>query len=88
MFLDDFFANGQAEASTVGLAKRDKRLEKFAGNFGGDAGTRIFHDHPDEGYIQSVSIPKVEHVRAKYPDLIKISNLYFDAIEKSGTKTP
>jgi peptide methionine sulfoxide reductase msrA/msrB len=31
------------------------------------------HLHPDEGYIQAVSIPKVEHVRAKYPELIKAS---------------
>jgi peptide methionine sulfoxide reductase msrA/msrB len=29
------------------------------------------HRHPDEGYVQSVSIPKVEHVREKYPELIK-----------------
>ncbi len=29
------------------------------------------HLHPDEGYIQAVSIPKVEHVRAKFPELIK-----------------
>lgn len=29
------------------------------------------HNHPDESYIQSVSIPKVEHVREKYPNLIK-----------------
>jgi peptide methionine sulfoxide reductase msrA/msrB len=29
------------------------------------------HNHPDETYIQLVSIPKVEHVREKYPSLIK-----------------
>jgi len=28
-------------------------------------------NHPNESYIRSVSIPKVEHVRAKYPNLIK-----------------
>ena len=31
------------------------------------------HNHPDESYIQSVSIPKVEHVRQKYPELLKTS---------------
>ncbi|HEX3999788.1 MAG TPA: bifunctional methionine sulfoxide reductase B/A protein [Pirellulales bacterium] len=31
------------------------------------------HDHPDESYIRNVSIPKVEHVRQKYPELIKAS---------------
>jgi len=31
------------------------------------------HNHPDEAYIQSVSIPKVEHVRQKYPELLKKS---------------
>jgi peptide methionine sulfoxide reductase msrA/msrB len=29
------------------------------------------HKHPDEAYIKFVSIPKVEHVREKYPNLIK-----------------
>ncbi len=29
------------------------------------------HNHPDEAYIQFVSIPKVEHVREQYPGLIK-----------------
>jgi peptide methionine sulfoxide reductase msrA/msrB len=29
------------------------------------------HNHPDEAYIKFVSIPKVEHVREKYPNLIK-----------------
>ena len=29
------------------------------------------HKHPDEAYIKFVSIPKVEHVREKYPRLIK-----------------
>ncbi len=29
------------------------------------------HNHPDEAYIKFVSIPKVEHVREKYPKLIK-----------------
>lgn len=29
------------------------------------------HNHPDEPYIQGVSIPKVKHVRQKYPELIK-----------------
>jgi peptide methionine sulfoxide reductase msrA/msrB len=28
-------------------------------------------NHPDETYIRSVSLPKVEHVREKYPSLIK-----------------
>lgn len=29
------------------------------------------HNHPDESYIQGVSLPKVEHVREKYPALVK-----------------
>ena len=29
------------------------------------------HNHPDEGYIQRVSVPKVEKVREKFPELIK-----------------
>ena len=29
------------------------------------------HLHPDDSYIRNVSMPKVEHVRAKYPELLK-----------------
>jgi peptide methionine sulfoxide reductase msrA/msrB len=31
------------------------------------------HDHPDDGYVRTVSIPKVEKVRHKYPELINTS---------------
>ncbi len=29
------------------------------------------HNHPEEPYIQAVSLPKVEHVRQRYPALVK-----------------
>lgn len=72
MVFDNPFAEGKAEAGTVGFAMRDERLEKPVGDFGSNTGAGVFHFRSDFVFTRLNAQPEVSAARHHIRSMVQL----------------